>query len=170
MFLSLGKHYEGFQRRNDTPYMHILVYHIPEMVERLGSIKSFSGQGKFYFVYVTHYFSSNKHDAAKEILVAEVRLEELMRGNSDRESCMRQKCKYVKSDTRYWVDGIRTSRRSASSSTTTAISTTTAGTSTSTCISTTIAGISTSISITTTGISTPISASSTTTTSTCTPH
>ena len=48
-FLSLGQHYGGFQWRNITPcmymYMHITTCHVPEMMERLGSIKPFSAQG-----------------------------------------------------------------------------------------------------------------------------
>ena len=46
LFLSLRKHYEGFEPKHVIPYMHIMVYHVPEMVQRLGSIKQFSGQGK----------------------------------------------------------------------------------------------------------------------------
>ena len=48
------KHYEGFEPRHVTPYMHILVYHVTEMVERLGSIKPFSGQGTIGRVMFAH--------------------------------------------------------------------------------------------------------------------
>ena len=47
------------------------------------------------------YFSSNRHDAAHEILVTEARLEELRRDTANRESCVREKRKCVKFDTRY---------------------------------------------------------------------
>ena len=45
LFLSLEKDCEGFQRKNVTPYMHALVYHVPIMIEKFGNIKKFSGQG-----------------------------------------------------------------------------------------------------------------------------
>ena len=134
LFLSLGSHYEGFQRKDITPYMHIFAYHVPVMIAQLGSIKHFSGQGMhrlhtilnhcyMLFVY-THagveknnddakrnYFSSNRHDAAKEILATEARLETLRNGTQDRESCVRQKRKYKKSDSVYWNESIRTQRQ-----------------------------------------------------------
>ena len=31
--LSIGKYYEGFKRKSVTPYMHILVYHLPKIWE-----------------------------------------------------------------------------------------------------------------------------------------
>ena len=36
LFTSLGSNYEGFGRRCVTPYMHILVHHVPEMMSQLG--------------------------------------------------------------------------------------------------------------------------------------
>ena len=58
-----------------------------------------------------NYFSSNKHDAAYEILVTEARLEELRKDTDDRSSCVREKRRYVKKDTAYWTEGIKTSRK-----------------------------------------------------------
>ena len=34
------------QRVIITPYMHTLIYHVPEMLRKHGSLKFFSGQGK----------------------------------------------------------------------------------------------------------------------------
>ena len=45
-FLSLGSSFEGYQRRNITPYIHILVCHVHVMVQRHGQIKQFPRQGK----------------------------------------------------------------------------------------------------------------------------
>ena len=47
LYVSLGEHYyEGYSRKHVTPYMHIMVFHVPDMIERHGNIKMFSGQGK----------------------------------------------------------------------------------------------------------------------------
>ena len=101
LFYSLGRHYVGYYKKDVTPYMHILVYHVPEMIDHYGNIKKFSGQGilcskcKHYFIvdYVTgveknndaakkYYFSSNMHDGPGEILKTEARLEALIRGTT----------------------------------------------------------------------------------------
>ena len=45
-FLKIGtKKQEGYQPTNVTPYMHVLLDHVPYFVERYGSILQFSGQG-----------------------------------------------------------------------------------------------------------------------------
>ena len=67
-------------------------------------------------LYVCHFFSwsrlcnrlqhiedakrnyCNKHDAAREILVTEARQEELRKETDDRDSCVREKRRYVKSN------------------------------------------------------------------------
>ena len=46
LFTGLGSHYEGYSEKNITPYMHIMVYHVPDMIRHYGNIKKFSGQGK----------------------------------------------------------------------------------------------------------------------------
>lgn len=105
----------------------------PLMIAQLGSIKHFSGQGMHrlhiilnlsYMLYVhmqvwkritttkRNYFSTNRHDAAKEILATEARLETLRNGMQDRENCIRRKRKHEKSDSVYWNESIRTQRRS----------------------------------------------------------
>ena len=43
-FLDLSR-LEGYQRKNVTPYMHCLVYHVPQQIRTHGNIIKFSGQG-----------------------------------------------------------------------------------------------------------------------------
>ena len=50
--------------------------------------------------------SSNRHDAADDILRAEARLEKLRRGTTEIESCVRQKRKNDKGDSGYRGGGI----------------------------------------------------------------
>ena len=45
-FLSLSKNLSGHQKCSITPYMHVLVYHVPDQIRRYGSVRFFSGQGK----------------------------------------------------------------------------------------------------------------------------
>ena len=45
-FVELGDLMQGYQRKHVTPYMHIMVYHVPKMLRVFGNIKQFSGQGK----------------------------------------------------------------------------------------------------------------------------
>ena len=58
-----------------------------------------------------NYYSSNRHDAAGDILCTEARLEKLRRGTPESESCVRQKRKYEKSDFVYWEGGILAARK-----------------------------------------------------------
>ena len=44
-FLALGDRCEGFQRCSITPYIHIMVYHVPSMLKSFDNLKQFSGQG-----------------------------------------------------------------------------------------------------------------------------
>ena len=55
-----------------------------------------------------HFFSGNRHDAAKDILVTEARLEHL---EYEVPTCVRQKRGYTKRDTDYWENGIRENRK-----------------------------------------------------------
>ena len=68
-FTSLGDRYEGYQLKNVTPYMHCLVYHVPDMMRRYGSLKKFSCQGKLFsqtppidvhYVYTVHVQGSKR--------------------------------------------------------------------------------------------------------------
>ena len=44
-FLELGRHCDGYQKSCVTPYMHILVFHVPDFIKANGNIKQFSCQG-----------------------------------------------------------------------------------------------------------------------------
>ena len=37
-----------------TPYMHSMIFHVPEMMRKHGSLRQFSGQGIFITYYYTH--------------------------------------------------------------------------------------------------------------------
>ena len=50
-----------------------------------------------------NYFSSNRHNAAGDILLSEARLEDLRRGNEERDSCVRLKRSYEKRSVEYWT-------------------------------------------------------------------
>jgi len=43
-FLALEDRCEGFQWRSITPYIHIMVYHVPSMLKSFGNLKQFSEQ------------------------------------------------------------------------------------------------------------------------------
>ena len=59
-----------------------------------------------------NYYSSNRHNAAKEIVVTEARLEQLRR-----DGCVRAKRSYNKTSTQYWEGGgIQQSRQGSRSS------------------------------------------------------
>lgn len=51
-FTSLGKKeggcIEGYQMKFITPYMHIMVFHVPTMFDLLKNLKMFTGQGEYY--------------------------------------------------------------------------------------------------------------------------
>jgi len=46
LYTELGSKVRGLGGHAVTPYMHILVYHLPRMLERYGSIATFSCQGE----------------------------------------------------------------------------------------------------------------------------
>ena len=45
LFLSPRDKIDGYRKKNVTPYMHIMVYHIPKFLELYKTVKIFSGQG-----------------------------------------------------------------------------------------------------------------------------
>ena len=123
LYVSLGEHYEGYSRKHVTPYMHIMVFHVPDIIERNGNIKMFSGQVKS--MKLTMYtcirvliflgveknndeakkhilFSRNMHNVAGEILKADARLELLQRGISELPTCTCTKRPYTKKNIEYW--------------------------------------------------------------------
>ena len=46
LFMSLAGISIGHAKKNVTPYMHAMVYHVPRFLARLQGIKKFTGQGK----------------------------------------------------------------------------------------------------------------------------
>ena len=109
---------DGHQKKNVTPYIHMMAKHCPGQMRAHGGIKRFSGQGKMFATlweinYYSptsgteknnddarrNYFSSNHHDLTREILLTESRLEAL-------EEYKREKRKYSKSDDSYWTSDI----------------------------------------------------------------
>ena len=70
-FLSLGKYLEGYDSSSITPYMHIMVYHVPKMLKTFGSIKQFTGQGVEKSnddIKLIYHRGTNKHSAIAEAL------------------------------------------------------------------------------------------------------
>ena len=53
--MTLSGRCEGHQKRNITPYMHAMVYHVPDMMKRFGNVKQFSGQGASTYFYIYLY-------------------------------------------------------------------------------------------------------------------
>ena len=47
LFLSIAS--EGYQHHNITPYIHIMIYHIPYLMHKHQGIKRFSCQGKIAY-------------------------------------------------------------------------------------------------------------------------
>lgn len=103
-----------------------MAYHAPDMMRKYGNLRQFSGQGTYYYIglYIYclliigveknndeakhHYYSSNRHDGAKDILLTEARLEVLQR---DEPRVIREKRPYNKRNTEYWEKGITEQRR-----------------------------------------------------------
>ena len=120
--------YDGHQAKNVT---HLLVAHIPHQMSRLDGIRRFSGQRKTTYSQLPtkkliiiiykftleknnddarrYYHSSNSLDGGREIVLANVRQEQL--GH-----CSRQKRRYEKCNLEYWSNGILEKRRRDSQS------------------------------------------------------
>ena len=84
----------GYQKVNVTPYMHCLVYHVPDHMWQYGNLLVFSGQGELHvgeslklFIQIhtgvekhnddaKHaYLSSNKWDATGDLIKTEACVE-----------------------------------------------------------------------------------------------
>ena len=80
-FLTLGDKMPGFHKRNVTPYMHMMCYHIPLMLQKHRNIKEFSGQlvEKKNDLRKTYNLKSSHYDSCYEALAACKRLEALGR-------------------------------------------------------------------------------------------
>lgn len=98
MFLSLRQTCQGYKKVNVTPYMHLMVYHIPHFLKTYKSLKIFTGQGVEKNNDLARNIvlrKSNKWDSTKDILKHETRLWELR--DQDREKRV-----YNKENMEYW--------------------------------------------------------------------
>jgi hypothetical protein len=109
-FVSLGSvgKLEGFQKKYVTPYIHCMVYHVPQQLRQHGNLLQFSGQGveKNNDHAKHNFYSSNRHDPCGEVLRTEKCLEQL------ESSCRRQKRPYRKRNEEYWNGRITEERAS----------------------------------------------------------
>ena len=100
-FCFISHVFEGHHKSCVTPYMHVFAYHVPDQIREHGNIRQFSGQGveKNNDDAKRHYYSGNRHDAARDILLTEARMEKLER---DTPTCIRRKREYTKRNSEYW--------------------------------------------------------------------
>ncbi|KAL4231878.1 hypothetical protein ACF0H5_009454 [Mactra antiquata] len=86
-----------------TPYMHILLYHIPFMVQLYGPLRAYSGQAVEKLNDVlksTHQKSSNKQNQTHDELITRKRVELL-----HLEYCSWEKRPYMKRSLNFWENG-----------------------------------------------------------------
>ena len=57
LFLKLGKYpfSDGYQNSKVTPYIHIMVYHVPTFIDKYKSVKQFSSQGSYIDKQILHF-------------------------------------------------------------------------------------------------------------------
>ena len=106
-FISLNGLREGYERKRVTPYMHIMVAHIPWFLELYSTVKIFTGQGVERNNDVARSIvlrKSNKWDSIGDIL----RLESRQWHLKHRE---RKPRSYSKRKTAYWEEGIYKRRK-----------------------------------------------------------
>ena len=90
--------------------MHVLAYHVSDQIRQHGNIRQFSGQGveKNNDDAKRHFYSGNRHNAARDIILTDARIEQL---EQDTPSCIRSKRKYSKHDSEYWEKTIMENRK-----------------------------------------------------------
>ncbi|XP_028417141.1 uncharacterized protein LOC114541415 [Dendronephthya gigantea] len=107
LFLQLNGKLEGYERKRITPYMHIMVQHVPRFFELHHSIKQFTGQGVEKNNDVARSVvlrKSNKRDSTGDVLRMEQRQWEL-RGHE------RKARIYNKTNMGYWNNEIKENRQ-----------------------------------------------------------
>lgn len=73
LFLAIGRKVIGYEKAFITPYLHILVYHLPRFLNGEIPFKAFTGQGVEKVnnvVRAIHHNKSNKHDPCKEAMLS----------------------------------------------------------------------------------------------------
>ncbi|XP_071106486.1 uncharacterized protein [Haliotis cracherodii] len=106
-FLSLDKHLPGYSEKNITPYVHCMVYHVPFMIRKFGTLRSFSCQAfekRNDVIKKIHQRKSNKWDPTVEALQICKRMEESSKSKRD-------KRQYTKRKPEYWNEEIRLNRQ-----------------------------------------------------------
>ncbi|CAB3982422.1 Hypothetical predicted protein [Paramuricea clavata] len=110
LFISLRDKMNGYKKANITPYMHIMVYHIPKFFELYKTVKVFTGQGVERNNDVARNIvlhKSNKFDSTGDILKLESRQWELK--NQER-----SKRTYEKRNDHYWEHELHLARKDKS--------------------------------------------------------
>jgi hypothetical protein len=100
-FRSLSEHLEGYDSKSITPYIHVMVYHVPKMLKTYGSIKQFTGQGVEKSnddIKMIYHRKTNKHCATAEALRVRQRKNMLKQH-------ARVKRKYGKINNAFWRGG-----------------------------------------------------------------
>ena len=107
LFLSLNGKREGYEKHRVTPYMHIMVAHLPNFLKLYKSVKKFTGQGVEKNNDTARSVvlrKSNKWDSVGDVLKVEHRQWELrMREREAR--------KYEKKNDKYWTEEIKVARK-----------------------------------------------------------
>ena len=112
LFLSLEGKRKGYERKRVTPYMHIMVYHVPALSKKYLGIRKFSAQGMEKLndiVKSIHHQHSNKIEACADVVRASWRQSQL----SDRKRSPRV---YSKQKPEYWKHEIFKKRQKTSHS------------------------------------------------------
>ena len=98
-FRALSRHLEGYD--SITPYIHIMLYHVPRLLKQHGTLKSFSGQGLEKTnddIKRIFHAKTNKHDAPAASLA--VRRRKLVLKHT-----ARVKNPYTKRNKEFWRSG-----------------------------------------------------------------
>ena len=107
LFLTLKDKQDGYAKTNVTPYIHLLVYHVPKHLSDNNGMNIFTGQGvgKTNDVVQSIYHKKrNKLDSCKDSLLALKRLDYL----ADQK---RKASSYTKHNDQYWKTTIFEKRR-----------------------------------------------------------
>ena len=97
---SLRTTLEGYDHKNITLYIHVMVLHVPEIMKKFKSLKIFSGVEKFNDdIKMIYHRKSNEHDITSEAIKVRYRKKLLAL------RCTRIKRKYRKMDKLFWIEG-----------------------------------------------------------------